>query len=66
VLIARVTGTLSAFYASKVEVYLSRQETSAFCGSLATLPYHSRTWFIASKGMRPLTSKLEACASGRP
>jgi hypothetical protein len=59
-------GTLSAFYASNVEVYLSRQQTSAFCGSLATLPYHSRTWFIASKGMRPLTSKLEACASGGP
>jgi hypothetical protein len=59
-------GTLSAFYASNVEVYLNRQQTLAFCGSLATLPYHSRTWFIAGKGMRPLTSKLEACASGRP
>jgi hypothetical protein len=57
-------GTVSAFYASNVEVYLSRQQTAAFCGSLAALPYHSRTWFIGSKAMRPLTSKLEACVSG--
>ena len=57
-------GTLSAFYASNVEVYLNRRQTTAFCGSLATLPYHSQTWFIGSKALRPLPSKLEACASG--
>jgi hypothetical protein len=60
-------GRLSAFYASNVEVYLNRQQTAAFCGSLATLPYDSRTWFIGSKGMRRFASKLEAClASLRP
>ena len=58
-------GTVSAFYASNVEVYLTRQQTAAFCGSLAALPYDSRTWFIGSKGMRPLPSKLETCSPGR-
>jgi hypothetical protein len=60
-------GRVSAFYASNVEVYLNRQQTAAFCGNLATLPYDARTWFIGSKGMRSLASKLEAClAALRP
>jgi hypothetical protein len=57
-------GTVSAFYASNVEVYLTRQQSAAFCGSLAALPYDSRTWFIGSKGMRVLTSKLDTCSPG--
>jgi hypothetical protein len=55
---------VSAFYASNVEVYLSRQQTAAFCGNLATLPYDSRTRFIGSKGMRAFPSKLETCLPG--
>jgi hypothetical protein len=56
---------VSAFYSSNVEVYLSRQQSSAFCGSLATLPYQSRTWFIGSKGLQPLSTKLKTCSAGR-
>lgn len=57
-------GTVSAFYGSNVEVYLNRQQTAAFCGSLAALPYDSRTWFIGSKGMRAFPSKLKTCSPG--
>jgi hypothetical protein len=57
-------GTVSAFYASNVEVYLHRQQTAAFCGSLAALPYDSRSWFIGSKGMRPFRSKMQVCSPG--
>jgi hypothetical protein len=57
-------GTVSAFYASNVEVYLTRQQSAAFCASLAALPYDSRTWFIGSKAMRALPSKLDSCAPG--
>jgi hypothetical protein len=57
-------GTLSAFYASNVEVYLNRQQTTTFCHSLAALPYDSRTWFIGSHGMRAFPSKLKACSPG--
>jgi hypothetical protein len=55
--------TVSAFYGSNVEVYLNRRQTVAFCGNLAALPYTSWTWFIGSKGMRPLRSKLKTCAT---
>jgi hypothetical protein len=42
-------------------VYLTNQQTRAFCGNLATLPSAPRAWFIESDGVRSLTSKLEAC-----
>ena len=57
-------NNLQAFYGSNVEVYLNRQQTAAFCGNLATLPYDSRTWFIGSKGMQRLSSKLKFCPGG--
>jgi hypothetical protein len=57
-------GTVSAFYASNVEVYLTRQQSAAFCVNLAALPYDARTWFIGSKGMRALPSKLDSCSPG--
>jgi hypothetical protein len=57
-------SVVSAFYSSNVEVYLTRQQMTAFCAGLATLPYGSRTWFIRSKDLRPLTSKLQTCAGG--
>lgn len=54
-------SSVSAFYSSNVEVYLSRQQMAAFCEGLATLPSESRTWFIGSKGLQPLASKLKTC-----
>jgi hypothetical protein len=54
-------AVVTAFYGSNVEVYLTRRQTEALCGSLATLPYDSQTWFIGSKGMRPFSTKLNAC-----
>jgi hypothetical protein len=61
---ARGHGTIvTAFYASNVEVYLTRQRTARFCGNLAALPHDSRSWFIGSKRMEPLTSKLKSCGA---
>jgi hypothetical protein len=57
-------GTVSAFYGSNVQVYLTNQQLAAFCGNLATLPYDSRTWFIMNKGHQRFTVKLEACRPG--
>jgi hypothetical protein len=54
---------IHAVYGSNVGVYLTNQETRAFCGNLATLPAASRAWFVDSDGMRPLDSKLRACPS---
>jgi hypothetical protein len=53
---------VNAFYASNVEVYLTRDKMRAFCGSLATLPHDSRSWFIGNKDIRPFESKLKTCA----
>jgi hypothetical protein len=57
-------SVVSAFYSSNVEVYLTNQQMTVFCTNLAALPYESGTWFIGSKGLRPLTSKVKACAPG--
>ena len=54
-------GLVSAFYSSNVEVYLSKQQSLAFCRNLDTLPSHSQTWFIHSKGIRLLPAKLGGC-----
>lgn len=58
------SGTVSAFYASNVEVYLNRQQMQTFCGNLAALPYDSRTRFVGSKDSLPFASKLKTCPSG--
>ena len=52
---------IHAVYGSNVGVYLTNQQTSAFCGNLASLPAASRAWVIDSNGMRPLDAKLESC-----
>jgi hypothetical protein len=52
---------VSAFYSSNVEVYLSNQQTAAFCKSLATLPADSWTWFVGGRGAQPLDAKLRTC-----
>jgi hypothetical protein len=55
-------GLVSAFYSSNVEVYLSKQQSLAFCANLDSLPSHSQTWFIHSKGLRLLPAKLAGCS----
>jgi hypothetical protein len=52
---------VSAFYASNVAVYLTDDQTRAFCRNLATLPAAGDAWFIESKGLRTFSSKLRAC-----
>jgi hypothetical protein len=52
---------LSSFYASNVEVYLSRDQKRAFCSSLAALPYDEEAVYIESRQLQPLTAKLQAC-----
>jgi hypothetical protein len=54
---------IHAIYFSNVGVYLTNQQTRAFCGNLATLPASPRAWFIESGWMRSLGSKLRACPS---
>jgi hypothetical protein len=52
-----------AVYGSNVGVYLTNQQTRAFCGNLVTLPVASGAWFIESGGLRSLDSKLRGCPS---
>jgi hypothetical protein len=52
---------ICAFYGSNVGVYLTNEQTRAFCGNLATLPAAPHVWFIESNGMRSLASKRRAC-----
>jgi hypothetical protein len=50
-----------AVYGSNVSVYLTNQQSHAFCRNLATLPASSTAWFIDSRGMRRFDAKLAAC-----
>jgi hypothetical protein len=52
---------IHAIYGSNVAVYLTNQQTQAFCRSLAVLPASPRTWFIDSRGIRSLETRLRAC-----
>jgi hypothetical protein len=54
-------ATVSAFYGSNVQVYLSNAQTSTFCETLAGLPHTSGSWFIGSKGMQRFPAKLKDC-----
>lgn len=56
--------TVSAFYGSNVEVYLTRQQHAVFCGHLAALPIAARASFIGGRGARPLQAKIDTCATG--
>ena len=56
---------ISAFYASNVAVYLTNEQTRAFCRNLATLPAAGDAWFIESKSLRTFASKLRACGPAR-
>jgi hypothetical protein len=55
-------ASVRAFYGSNVEVYLNREQSAAFCANLAALPQDYRTWFIGSKAVRMMSSKLRACS----
>ena len=54
-------GTVTVFYGSNVEVYLSDQKTLAYCANIATLPYTATTWFLDSRAMKRFPAKLQAC-----
>jgi hypothetical protein len=54
-------GRVRAVYGSNVGVYLTNQQTMAFCGNLATLPFGASSWFIDSNGMRSFEAKLRSC-----
>jgi hypothetical protein len=54
-------ATVTAFYASNVQIFLSNAQTSAFCETLTRLPHTSRSWFIGSKGMQRFPAKLKNC-----
>jgi hypothetical protein len=50
-----------AVYGSNVGVYLTNQQTMAFCRNLAALPATKLTWFIDSNGRRLLDARLRQC-----
>jgi hypothetical protein len=52
---------VQAFYGSNVGVYLTNQQTRAFCGNLASLPAASGALFIERDGVRSLGSRLKEC-----
>lgn len=58
--------TLAAFYASNVEVYLTRTQRRTFCANLETLPHDDGTHFIGNRRLLPLRDKLQACARIQP
>ena len=58
----RSRGALvTVFYGSNVGVYLTRDQTRAFCRNLAALPAAEDAWFIERDGVLPLTAKLRTC-----
>ena len=58
--------TVSAFYASNVEVYLTRTKRRAFCANLESLPYDDGTYFIGNRRLLTIPDKLQACARIQP
>jgi hypothetical protein len=54
---------VKAFYGSNVGVYLTNQQSYAFCRNLTFLPASSTAWFIDSRGMRRFDAKLATCAA---
>lgn len=63
----RARGTVvTAFYASNVEVYLTKEQSAQFCSNLGALPSSAGAWFLDSRGLRSLAAKLEACAPKPP
>jgi hypothetical protein len=54
-------SVVRAFYGSNVEVYLNREKMAAYCANLDWLPRTSRTWYIDSKGLELLASRVQSC-----
>jgi hypothetical protein len=54
-------GLVRAVYASNVGVYLSTQQSLAFCNNLEGLPSTPTSWFLEMNRMRTITDKLRAC-----
>ena len=52
-----------AVYGSNVGVYLTNQQTRAFCRNLALLPVPSNASFIDSRSVRSMDAKLNGCPS---
>jgi hypothetical protein len=57
---------VSAFYASNVEVYLTRDQRRTFCASLAALPFDDATYFIENRRLLTMPEKLDGCARISP
>ena len=53
--------TVTVFYGSNVGVYLTRAQTRAFCGNLATLPAADDATFIERDGIQRFAAKLKTC-----
>jgi len=56
--------SVRAFYGSNVGVYLTTDQSKRFCGSLATMPFTTLSWFIDSNGRRLMDAKLKKCVPG--
>ena len=61
--VRRHGGTVQAFYGSNVGVYLTREQTRAFCANLATFPTGTWAWFIERDAVRFFRAKLAACGT---
>ena len=53
--------TVKVFYGSNVGVYLTREETRAFCANLAALPAADDAVFVERDGVQRLAAKLKSC-----
>jgi hypothetical protein len=62
----RRSQIVTTFYASNVEVYLTRDERRTFCGNLAALPFDAETFFVGNRRLLRVSEKLVACASIPP
>ena len=54
-------GAIGAFYASNVNVYLTRQQSRAFCANLATLPARTGSSFVDRETVQPVSARLKSC-----
>ena len=56
---------VTVFYGSNVGVYLTREQTRAFCRNLAALPTAEGAIFIERDGLQRLSAKLKSCGVSR-
>ena len=56
-------AVVQTFYSSNVSVYLSKDQTRAFCASLATLPVAPRATFVDRDDVRPFADRMATCRS---